>query len=312
MKKLLILFSMLLCQFTMASISKVYIAVENEALSTVPVHGTTSWSTYIGTSKLAFAKGYRYKMKIEFSGTVPPGTIKVSNSFASVSSIVQSGKIFTFNLTIPVTVPRLSTFQIVHFNSSTNVISGINCEVVEIGKLFSLLVRDTTNTMMVGMAPKSDQLLSMTFIKNTGRKDFTFHGSDLSSIVFHHAVNGGQASGLIFNSGSFQSGGQTNFKLVSTVTTVPNSGGTILSDFLSRIIDSAADKLYPWVTYKYARMLGGATGIQQPGNVTGGGTIGGPITTAPALFEVLPGQTISLPAGTSGFNNFLSAGYNIN
>lgn len=312
MKNVFLLFVMLLSHVTIANVSKVYIAVENESLSSTPVHGTALWSTYIGTGKLAFARGYNYKMKIEYSGVIPPGTIKVSNAFATVSNVVQSGRIFTFNLKIPETTPRLETFQIGYFKSGTALLYAINCEVVEIGKLFSMLVKDTTNTMMVAFAPKSDQLLSMTFIKGTGRKDFSFNGSNLKSIAFFHAIGSGQSSGLFFNSGSFQSGGETNFTIKATVSTVPASGGKIASDVLSRVIDAAADKLYPWVTYKYARMLGGGTGIQQSGSSSGSGTSGGTITVAPVLFEVLPGQTITLPAGTSGFNNFLSAGYNIN
>ncbi len=179
MKNKLIIFFMLLSHQLMANVNKVFIAVESEALSTTPIHGSASWASYIGVSKLAFAKGYSYRMKIEYSGIIPPGTIKASNSSATISNVIQSGNTFTFNVTIPEITSRLSTFQIGYNKSGSTLSFIIPCEVVEIGTLFSMTVKDTTNTMMVSYAAKTDQLTSIIFIKNTGNKYFTFYGNNL-------------------------------------------------------------------------------------------------------------------------------------
>ena len=308
MKNVLLLALMLFSNILMANVNKVYIAVESEALSATPIHGTTSWSNYIGAGKLAFAKGYTYKMQIEYSGLIPPGTIKASNTSAIVSQVVQSGKIFTFQLSIPETITRLSLFQIGYNKSGTTLSFIIPCEVVEIGALFSMTVKDTTNTLMVSYAAKSDQLMSMTFIKNTGNKYFSFYGSNLQHLKFNHSLSSGQSFGLIFNAGSFQSNSTSQFSLLTMVSGVPASGGKLTADVLSRLIDTAADKHYPWVTYRYARRMPGVTGNQVISTSSGSGTL----TSATTLFEVLPGQQSTLPSGTSGFHNFLSAGYNIN
>ncbi len=308
MKNVLLVIFLLLRFQTMANVSKVYIAVESDALSTTPIHGSGSWASYIGVSKLAFATGYSYKMKIEYSGIIPPGTIKASNSSASISNVIQSGATFTFNVTIPALSSRLSTFQIGYNKGGSTLSFIIPCEVVEIGTLFSMTVKDTTNTMMVSYAVKTDQLTSMIFIKNTGNKYFTFYGSNLQNLKFNYSSGSGQASGLIFNSGSFLAGNSTQFSLHASVTATPVSGGKLTTDVLWRLIDNAADKHYPWVTYRYAKRMTGGTGNQMLSTSSGSGTL----STGTLLFEVLPGQQTNLPEGTSGFHDFLSAGYNIN
>lgn len=299
---------MVFSNLLMANVNRVYIAVESQALSATSVNGNTSWSNYIGAGKSAFAKGGMYKMKIEYSGLTPPGTIKASNTFADVSQVVQSGKIFTFQLFIPETTTRLSSFQIGYNKGGTTLNFTIPCEMVEIGTLFSMIVKDTTNTLMVAYAAKTDQLLSMTFIKNTGNKYFSFYGTNLQYLKFNHSLSSGQSLGLIFTAGSFQSSITSQFSLLTMVSGVPASGDKLTADVLSRLIDTAADKHYPWVTYRYARRMPGVTGNQVISTSSGSGTL----TSATTLFEVLPGQQSTLPSGTSGFHNFLSAGYNIN
>ena len=88
-----------------AAVSRVFVALSNEALSTVPVQGNLTWSTYLGTSKLAFAKGYTYLIKIEFSsGSL--GTFKSSSTQATISGLVKSGTTYQFNLAISPNSPR--------------------------------------------------------------------------------------------------------------------------------------------------------------------------------------------------------------
>lgn len=112
--------------------------MENESLSSTPVHGSALWSNYIGSGRLAFAGGYNYKMKIEYSGVIPPGTIKEINAFATVSNVVQSGRIFTFNLKTPETTPRLETLQIGYFKSGTALLYAVNWEVVRRNQFYNL------------------------------------------------------------------------------------------------------------------------------------------------------------------------------
>ncbi len=308
MKKLLFLIYMLVSMVSSANVSKVYIAHSSEALGTVPVHGTSSWSAYIGLGKLAFAKGNSYKLKIEYSGVIPPGTIKVSNSSALISNVVQAGNVFTFTLSVPAATARLSIFQIGYFKSGTALNYPINCEVIETGKLFSMVVKDTTNTFMVTFAPKSDKLLQMTFIKGTGNKEFMFYGSQLEHIKFNAGLPNVHSSGFTYGSSAFQSGGPTTFTLKAAVAIVPVSGSKLTDHMLSLLIDNAADKHFPWATYQYAQKMEGVLIAPSPMGNSGGGII----SAGTLQFEVLPGTIIPLVNGYSGFYNFLSSGFNIN
>jgi hypothetical protein len=307
MKNAILLAIMLFSLATSANISKVFVCAENESFSTTPVHGTTSWTTYIGTSKLAFARGYTYKMKIEYSGLIPPGTIATNNNFASVNSVERSGNTFTFKIVIFSTSDRLSTFQVGFRKTGTFINYPIACEVVEIGKLYSMTLQDSTNTTMVAFAAKSQTLASLQFAKQTGKKYFRFYGSDLGNIRHNSSLTGGQAMGLLFNASSFALVDNTNFKLNATAGTVSATGGKLADHILGRLIDTAADKHYPWVTYKYAaRMDGGITNTS--GTIPSGGAISGTAIS----FSLLPNQIVILPSTTSGYHDFMSATYTVN
>ena len=298
---------MLFSLATSANISKVFVCAENESFSTTPVHGTTSWTTYIGTSKLAFARGYTYKMKIEYSGLIPPGTIATNNNFASVNSVERSGNTFTFKIVIFSTSNRLSTFQVGFRKTGILINYPIACEVVEIGKLYSMTLQDSTNSTMVALAAKSQTLASLQFAKQTGKKYFRFYGSDLGNIRHNSSLTGGQAMGLLFNAASFASIDNTNFKLTATAGTVSATGGKLADHILGRLIDTAADKHYPWVTYKYAaRMAGEITNILV--SIPGGGVLSGTAFS----FSLLPNQIVILPSSSFGYHDFMSATYTVN
>lgn len=290
-----------------ANISKVFVCAENESFSTTPVHGTTSWTTYIGTSKLAFARGYTYKMKIEYSGLIPLGTIATSNSFASVNSVERSGNTFTFKIVIFSTSERLSTFQVGFRKTGTFINYPISCEVVEIGKLYSMTLQDSTNSTSEMFVPKTQTLVSLQFAKQTGKKYFRFYGSDLGNIRFNSSLTSGQAMGLLFNAASFASIDNTNFKLTATAGTVSATGGKLADNILGRLIDTSADKHYPWVTYKYAaRMAGEITNILV--SIPSGGVLSGTAFS----FSLLPNQIVILPSSTFGVHDFMSATYTVN
>ena len=307
MKNAILLAIMLFSLATSANISKVFVCAENESFSTTPVHGTTSWTTYIGTSKLAFARGYTYKMKIEYSGLIPPGTIATNNNFASVNSVERSGNTFTFKIVIFSTSDRLSTFQVGFRKTGILINYPIACEVVEIGKLYSMTLQDSTNTTMVVFAAKSQTLGSLQFAKQTGKKYFRFYGSDLGNIRHNSSLTSGQAMGLLFNASSFASVDNTNFKLTATAGTVSATGGKLADHILGRLIDTAADKHYPWVTYKYAaRMAGEITNILV--TIPSGGVLSGTAFS----FSLLPNQIVILPSTTSGYHDFMSATYTVN
>ncbi|MFN5370836.1 MAG: hypothetical protein ACK5B6_05165 [Bacteroidia bacterium] len=304
------------------NVSKVFICAENESFGATPVHGSTAWTTYIGTSKLAFAKGYTYKMKIEYSGLIPPGTIGLSNDLVFVNAVERSGNVFTFKIEIPSTTNRLSTFQIGFRKTGTTLNYPIACEVVEIGKLFSMTLQDSSNTTMTSFNPQiPNSPLMLVFLKQTGKKHMRFYGSALGNIRFNSSLTGGQAMGLTFNSASYSAVDNTNFKLTATVGSVSATGGQIAEHILGRLIDNAADKHYPWVTYKYAAKLEGSTAIMPTTTQTGGttavssGTSGtlttGTISTT-VYFTILPGQTIALPNSTEGYYNFMSTTYSVN
>ena len=298
---------MLLSISTSANISKVFVCAENESFSTTPVHGSSSWTTYIGNSKLAFARGYTYKIRIEYLGLIPPGTIDINNASGIISSVERSGNTFSFNLAIPLVTNRLSVFQIGYKKAGATIQNPIPCEVVEIGKLYSMTLQDSTNSTMVAFAAKSQTLASLQFAKQTGKKYFRFYGSDLGNIGFNSSLTSGLAMGLLFNAASFVSVDNTNFKLNATAGTVSATGGKLAEHILGRLIDTAADKLYPWVTYKYAaRMAGEITNVS--GTIPGGGAISGTAVS----FSLLPGQIVILPSTTSGYHDFISAIYTVN
>ena len=298
---------MLFSLATSANISKVFVCAENESFSTTPVHGTTSWTTYIGTSKLAFARGYTYKIRIEYSGIIPPGTIGINNTSGIISSVERSGITFSFKLAIPLITDRLTVFHIGYKKAGATIQNPILCEVVEIGKLYSMTLQDSTNSTMVALAAKSQTLTSLQFAKQTGKKYFRVYGSDLGNFRFNSSLTSGQAMGLLFNATSFASIDNTNFKLTATAGTVSATGGKLSEHILGRLIDTAADKHYPWVTYKYAaRMAGEITNVS--GTIPGGGVISGTAIS----FSLLPGQIVVLPSTTSGYHDFMSATYTVN
>jgi hypothetical protein len=307
MKNTLLLAFLWLSLTTSANVSKVFICAENESFGAVPVHGSTAWTTYIGSSKLAFAKGYTYKMKIEYSGLIPAGTIGLSNDFAFVNAVERSGNTFTFKIVIPSTSSRLSTFQIGFRKTGTTLNYPISCEVVEIGKLYSMTLQDSTNTTMAAFAPKSTTLIALQFAKQTGKKHFRFYGSDLGNIRFNTSLTGGQAMGLVFNSTSYAAVDNTNFKLTATTGNVSATGGQLAEHILGRLIDTAADKHYPWVTYKYAKRMDGAVTNESVTNPSGGA-----ISASAISFSLLPGQTVLLPSTTSGYHDFMSTAYTVN
>jgi len=113
--------------------------------------------------------------------------------------------------------------------------------------------------------------------------------------------------GLVFNSTSFASVDNTNFKLTANTGTASATGGQLAEHILGRLIDVAADKHYPWVTYKFARRMEGEvvnTSVSVPGT--------GPLSSTATLFSLLPGQTVILPEYTSGYHDFLAATYTVN
>lgn len=292
---------------TSANVSKVFICAENESFSTKPIHGTSSWTTYIGSSKLAFAKGYTYKIKIEYSGLIPLGTIVINNNFAVVNSVERSGNTFAFKIVIPSTSDRLSTFQIGYIKTGNTLQFPIACEVVEIGKLYSMTLPDSTHSMSEEFVWKTQKLVSLQFAKQTGKKYFRFYGSDLGNIRFNSSLTSGQAMGLLFNAASFASIDNTNFKLTATAGTVSATGGKLSDHILGRLIDTAADKHYPWVTYKYAvRMAGEITNILV--SIPSGGVLSGTAFS----FSLLPNQIVILPSTTLGVHDFMSATYTVN
>ena len=64
MKKAVLILFILVSYLSSANVAKVYVSHASEPLGTTPIHGTLSWTSYIGTGKLAFVKGNSYKLKV--------------------------------------------------------------------------------------------------------------------------------------------------------------------------------------------------------------------------------------------------------
>jgi hypothetical protein len=170
-----------------------------------------------------------------------------------------------------------------------------------------MTLQDSTNTTMAAFATKSTTLLALQFAKQTGKKHFRFYGSNLGNIRFNNSLTGGQAMGLVFNTTSYATVDNTNFKLTATTGNVSATGGQLAEHILGRLIDTAADKHYPWVTYKYAKRMDGAVTNESVTNPSGG------VISASAIsFSLLPGQTVLLPSTTSGYHDFMTATYSVN
>lgn len=68
-----------------AKILNVRIAVGNEPFTSNAINGTTTWEDYLGSSKLAFAAGYSYRIRIQYD-EMPLGVLKTNVSFAVISN----------------------------------------------------------------------------------------------------------------------------------------------------------------------------------------------------------------------------------
>jgi hypothetical protein len=170
-----------------------------------------------------------------------------------------------------------------------------------------MTLQDSTNTTMAAFATKSTTLLALQFAKQTGKKYFRFYGIDLGNARFNHTTLAGQAMGLLFGANSYTAVDNTNFKLTATTGNVSATGGQLAEHILGRLIDTAADKHYPWVTYKYAKRMDGAVTNESVTNPSGG------VISASAIsFSLLPGQTVLLPSTTSGYHDFMTATYSVN
>ncbi|MBL0097577.1 MAG: hypothetical protein IPP46_14615 [Bacteroidetes bacterium] len=307
MKKLLfvIMLFLLSSYASNSAVSRVFVALSNETLSTVPIQGNLTWSTYLGSSKLAFAKGYTYVVKIEFSsGSL--GTFKSSSTQATISGLVKSGTTYQFNLAISPTATRLATFNI-GLESLNPLLTAnlIPCEIVEIGKFYSLILRDTSNTTR-SLATKSPGMSTIVFKNLTGKKSMKFSGSSLTNVKFSSSGNSYISSGITVNPASLTDINSTNFSIEFSATSINSTSGAIKDVLLSRVFDVAADKAYPWVSYKYALMIPPSGQTPPPVTNTGGS---GPLTSSTVNFEILPGKWQVLDQYSVGYNIFLDGRY---
>ncbi len=257
MKRILILMLLSIASRQMnAAISKVYVALANENFSSIPVNGNLNWSTYIGLSKLAFASGYSYKVKIEYtSGSA--GGIRSTSTNALISGIVKTGETYDFKLDIPSSVPRLSTFKmgLQTLNASPVLNSDmISCEVVEIGRFYSMIISDSSATTRYTRGTQNMEVTTITWKKGTGPKYFRFAGGGFTNAKFLPATTAYSVGGITIDPFTITRADINYIEFKLKPTTINSSPASLKEVILAKIFDAAVDKPYPWVSYKYAEM----------------------------------------------------------
>ncbi len=286
-----------------AAINKVFINVTGETPGNTPVNGSLTWTKYLGSSKLAFAKGYTYLVKIEFSaGTT--GTLQSSSANAVVSGLTKSGSTYTFKLSVSSAAARLSAFDLGIPSLLPAAGNTIVCEVVEIGRFYSLLVTDSSQTTRVTTS-LNPGLSTLVFKSATGVKYLKFSGAQLANARFIHSSASYTSGGISISPPALSGVSATSFTVPLQAITVSSTASLIKEAILSKIMDTAADKSYPWISYKYALMIPPSGQTPPPVNNTGGSGL----TSSTQNFEVLPGQWQILNSFQSGYSIFLEGKY---
>jgi len=293
---LLLLFSIPVLQID-AAINKVFVAVSNESFSATPVSGNLSWSTYIGTSKLAFASGYTYKVKIEFSSG-SPGSLRSSSANAVISENVKTGDTYEFKLEIPATAARLSTFKmgLQTLNQQPTLAPNmILCEVVTIGKFYSMIITDSSATTRYTRGTQVMEVTNITWKKGSGPKYFRFAGGGFTNAKFLPATTAYAMSGITIDPFTITRAAGNYIEFMLKPTTINSSPASLKEVILAKIFDAAVDKPYPWVSYKYAEMYT-PSGYSTQGFIEKDRTI-----------EHLYGLIYTLGKYEEGFNIFLDS-----
>jgi len=289
-----------------AAVKNVFIAKGNEAFSTLPINGSLIWSAYISKSKLAFAKGETYRVKIEYTSSIM-GLLMTSSTNAVLNNKLRNGNFLECTMTISATAARLSTFNIGPASIQGAVTDPIPCEILEIGKFYSMSITDNSFTTMSSTGNDKGEISKLFFKKGTGAKTITFKGKDLANVKLSGNGISMTLGGLSISPAVLTQVSTNSFTI--TVDPVQLSSAAIVIDasFLAKIYDQAADKVYPWITYKDATMLP-ASGISDPGS----GTPPGGIISSENRFEELPGIWVTLPSQMMGLRNFLKLILNVN
>lgn len=277
MKNLLLILFAFGYTVSQAAVSKVYVAESSENLSTVPVHGTQSWSSYIGTSRLAFAVGYSYKVKIEYT-TKAVGIFTSDVSTVTVSNVVVSGNVLTCNLAVSPNAGRGTFFRLFRsLTGSITPVDPISCELVNIGAFYYLDLKDSSNTTFSSINANDPTALgTLIFYRNTASKRLIFAGENLEDAEFKHTSTIYVINGITVTPASLQQVSGNFFTLVMIPSALSTGNGASLrTQFLNKIFDRAADKAYPWVSYKYVRMKPTPAGFNTGSSTSSGNTSGG-------------------------------------
>jgi len=145
--------------------------------------------------------------------------------------------------------------------------------------------------------------MSTVVFKNlTGKKSMKFSGSALINAKFSSSGNAFISSGITMNPANLIDVSSTNFSIEFTASSINATASQIKEVFLSRIFDAAADKAYPWVSYKHALMIP-PSGQTPPPVTNPGGS--GLLTSSAVNFEILPGKWQVLDQYSVGYSIFL-------
>lgn len=259
MKKIIVilLFMALQLSSVQAGILKVYVSVGDEPLSGIPVNGSMNWFTYIGASNLAFAKGYTYNVKVEYSAG-STGTFVSSSPLAVISGLVKKNDTYEFKLKIQETASRLSTFNfgLRTLNPTPTLLQSqiVSCEVVEIGRFYSLIIEDSTATTRYTRGNQNMEVTTIAWKKGTGPKYIKFAGGGFTNAKFLPATTAYSAGGITIDPFIITYAHINYLRFMLKPTTINSSPSSLKELILAKIFDAAVDKAYPWVSYKYAEM----------------------------------------------------------
>lgn len=289
----------LMAYTTRAGINKVYIVNQGEEFPETPVHGKIPFDKWLGSDHLSFASAHTYRLWIDYASQLPASaTIVSSSKFILIRDCKRKLNGYEFDLVVLPNAKRNTLFSIGLSTGKGRMSDPIPGRIVEIGRLDALVLQDTTNTTFAGLYSKTT-FYTFHYTHATGPRIWSFYGKDLKFARFDFSADSGRVHGLQFYTDlAVQT--DTSFDIVFTVSDqVCPEKGAMRDDILTRLYDSASDRRFPWITYRYAF----PSEMEKSADPEG--------IEADTAFELTPGHKKSLCSTCRGYHRFLSTYFKV-
>jgi hypothetical protein len=282
-----------------ADINKLFIVNQGEEFPETPVHGKVPFNKWLGDDHLSFAKGHTYHLWIDYSSQLPAsGTIVTTSKFVLIRDCKRKLNGYEFNLIVLPNAKRNLLFSVGLGNGKGRMSQAIPCRIVEIGRLDALVLQDTTNTTFAGLYSRTTYY-TFHYTHATGPRVWSFYGKNLRFARFDYPADSGKVHGLQFYTDlAVQT--DTSFDIVFTVSDeVCKEKGSMRDDILTRIYDSASDRRFEWITYRYAF----PSEMEKSTDPEG--------VEADPAFELTPGNKKALCSTCRGYHRFLATYFKV-